>query len=183
MSNKIDSKNKIIDNKKNNKKKTSNNKNKDNVKKMGRKPKWEYWLTEEGLMLIGSWARDGFTEEEIATNMGIGRSTLNEWKNKFIDISNTIKKNKQVSDYLVEGSVFRSVMGFTKTYDNEKVTKDGYVVKYKETVYIPPNPLLSMFWLKNRLPDKWREKVEVIPSNAEKRVTIVNDIPKNKEGN
>ena len=181
MSNKIDSKNKIIDNKKNNKN-NNTNKNKSS-KKMGRKPKWKYWLTEEGLMLISGWARDGFTEEEIAKNMGIGRSTLNEWKIRFPNLTDTIKKNKQVSDYLVEGSVFKSIMGYTMSYKNEKVTKDGDVVEYEETVYIPPNPTLSIFWLKNRMPDKWREKVEIIPGNAEKRVTIVNDIPKNKEGN
>ena len=39
------------------------------------------WLTDEGLILIEGWARDGLTDEQIAENMGISRTTLYNWKN------------------------------------------------------------------------------------------------------
>ena len=38
--------------------------------------KFEYWLTEDGLMLITGWARDGLVDEQIAHNMGIAAGTL-----------------------------------------------------------------------------------------------------------
>lgn len=44
--------------------------------------KYEKWLTPDGLVRIGGWARDGLTDEQIAHNMGISRSTLNAWKKK-----------------------------------------------------------------------------------------------------
>ena len=44
------------------------------------KGKYKYWLTPEGLLKLEGWTRDGLTEEQIAGNMGISRSTLNEWK-------------------------------------------------------------------------------------------------------
>ena len=51
------------------------------------KGKYEYWLTDEGLLQIGGWARNGLTDEQIAHNMGICRDTLIQWKKKFPDIS------------------------------------------------------------------------------------------------
>ena len=60
--------------------------------------KFEYWLTEDGLTLLEGWARDGLTDEQIAENIGISRSTLSDWKNKFSDISDALKKGKEVVD-------------------------------------------------------------------------------------
>lgn len=51
--------------------------------------KYEKWLEPENLLKLEGWARDGLTEKQIASNMGIARSTLIEWKNKFSDISDT----------------------------------------------------------------------------------------------
>ena len=55
------------------------------------KGKYKYWLTPEGLLKLEGWTRDGLTEEQIASNMGISRSTLNEWKKLYPDISDTLK--------------------------------------------------------------------------------------------
>ena len=51
------------------------------------KGKYQEWLTEEGLLQLESWARDGLTDEQIASNMGISRETLSQWKKKYSDIS------------------------------------------------------------------------------------------------
>lgn len=47
------------------------------------KGKYEKWLEPEGLILLEGWVRDGLTEEQIAHNMGISRSTLNDYKSKY----------------------------------------------------------------------------------------------------
>lgn len=44
------------------------------------KGKYEQWLTEEGLLQLEAWARNGLTDEQIAANIGISRSTLNDGK-------------------------------------------------------------------------------------------------------
>ena len=56
------------------------------------KNKYHYWISPQGLTLLKGWARDGLTDDEIAHNMGISRSTLYEWKKKFPDISDTLKE-------------------------------------------------------------------------------------------
>ena len=73
------------------------------------KSKAEYWLTDEGLLLLGGWARDGYTDEEIAGKMGITRKTLYEYMNKYSDIRDTIKYNKDIVDYEVEQILLNKV--------------------------------------------------------------------------
>ncbi len=53
------------------------------MSKGGRKGKYHDWITEEGLLKIEGWARDGLTDEQIAHNIGIHPSTLYEWQKKY----------------------------------------------------------------------------------------------------
>ena len=96
------------------------------------KRKYERWLEPDGLTLLEGWARDGLTDEQIAQNCGITASTLYDWKKRFPDISKALKKGKEVVDYQVENALLQSAL-------------DG-------------NTTAQIFWLKNRRPDKWREK-------------------------
>ena len=68
------------------------------------KGKYEYWLTPEGLLKIEGWARDGLTDEQISKNIGISRSTLNVWKDRYSDISDALKRGKDVIDRQVENA-------------------------------------------------------------------------------
>ncbi len=79
------------------------------------KGKYEYWLTPEGLLKLEGWARDGLTDEQIAQNVGISRSTLNEWKIKYSDISDTLKRGKEVIDRKVENALLKRALGYKYT--------------------------------------------------------------------
>ena len=129
------------------------------------KGKYDYWLTEEGLLLLEGWARDGLTDEQIAKNIGVRRSTLNDWKNKYPDISDTLKKGKEVVDREVENALFKRALGFDYTEVTEERIFDRSTGEYKLTVtksvkkHMPPDVAAVIFWLKNRKPVEWREKV------------------------
>lgn len=122
------------------------------------KGKYEYWLTPEGLLKIEGWARDGLTDEQIAKNIGISRSTLNVWKDRYSDISDALKKGKDVIDRQVENALLRRALG----YEYEEVKeKFEYGVITERTVTkkeVVPDTTAQIFWLKNRKPDKWRDK-------------------------
>ena len=47
--------------------------------------------------------------------MGISRSTLNEWSRKYSDISDALKKGREISDYIIENALFKSATGEVKT--------------------------------------------------------------------
>lgn len=90
------------------------------------KGKYEEWLTSEKLLLLEGWARDGLTDKQIAHNMGISRSTLNEWKNKYPDISDTLKKGKEVVDRMVENALLKRALGYTyKEITKERIADTG----------------------------------------------------------
>lgn len=90
------------------------------------------WQTADNLILLGGWARDGLSDEQIAHNIGISRTTLYSWKNKYSDIDNALKKNKEIADYEIENALFEKA-------------KHGDVAA-------------MIFWLKNRKPKKWKDK-------------------------
>lgn len=87
------------------------------------KGKYEYWLTEDGLTLLEGWARDGLTDEQIAHNTGITATTLYAWKNKYPEISESLKKGKEVIDRQVENALLKRALGF----EYEEVTKERIV--------------------------------------------------------
>lgn len=99
------------------------------------KGKYQRWLEPDGLLLLEGWARDGLTDEQLAEKIGITATTLYDWKNKFPEISEALKKGKEVVDYEVENALLNKALGGDTT--------------------------AQIFWLKNRRPDKWRDKPEM----------------------
>ena len=112
------------------------------------KGKYEYWLSPEGVLLIEGWARDGLTDEQIAHNMGISVKTLWVWKNKYSKVCNALKKGKEVIDYKVENALLNSAL-------------EG-------------NTTAQIFWLKNRRPDKWRDKINDVNGQENTQTPQVN---------
>lgn len=126
------------------------------------KGKYEYWLTPDGLLLLEAWARNGLTDEQIASNIGINPATLYDWKRKYSEISESLKKGKEVVDIEVENALLKRALGYR--YD-EITIEDGVETK-RVTKEVQPDTTAQIFWLKNRCPDKWRDKQKE-DSNAE----------------
>lgn len=102
------------------------------------------WLEGDKLILLEGWAREGLTDEQIAHNMGIGKTTFYDWKQKSPNFANALKKTKEVVDFEVENALFKNAM-------NGNVTA-------------------QIFWLKNRKKMQWRDKVANIENEEENNV-------------
>ena len=87
-------------------------------------------------------------DEQIAHNLGIATSTLYEYKKTKAEFLEAIKKGKEVVDFEVENALLKSAL-------------EG-------------NTTAQIFWLKNRKPKEWREKVEQHTENTH-RVQIIDD--------
>ena len=134
------------------------------------KGKYQEWLTPDGLLLLEGWARDGLTDEQIARKIGINPATLYKWLDKYGEIGKAIKKGKAPVDIEVENALLKKALGFsvkikkpiklrTKKQLKDKGTIEEERIEYaEEEVYIPPDTTAQIFWLKNRRPDKWRDK-------------------------
>ena len=147
----------------------------DDKKRVGRTGKFAEWLTEEGLLRIEGWARDGLIDEQIAHNMGIAYSTFRDWCGKFPALSAALKKGKAPVDIEVENALLKRALGqIVKVKKPIKLKHKGQIpgkglieeerIEYaEEEVYIPPDTTAQIFWLKNRKPGRWRDKVESAP--------------------
>ena len=123
--------------------------------------KYHDWLTEEGLLKIEGWARDGLTDEQIAKNIGIGYSTLQAWKSKYRDIRDTLKRGKEVIDREVENALLKRALGYTYNEVTQEANEFGELAVSKVvTKQVSPDVTAQIFWLKNRKPKEWRDRKE-----------------------
>ena len=124
------------------------------------------------LKLIEAWARDGDIEETIAKKLGIAYSTFNLYKSEHLELSEALKKGKEVVDVEVENSLLKKAHGYNakvvKTFkvkevyyndDGRRCESEHLESRYDE-VHVPADTTAQIFWLKNRKPDKWRDKRE-----------------------
>lgn len=140
--------------------------------------KYQEWLEPDGLLKLEAWARDGLTDEQIAGKIGIRRETLYDWKKKYPNISNALKRGKEVTDIEVENALLNNAKGFTYIeqvvstkkevlYENGKKIKEisePVVVEIEK--FKQPETTAQIFWLKNRKPEQWKDKQDVEHSGA-----------------
>ena len=126
--------------------------------------KYQQWLEPEGLTLIEGWARDGLTDEQLSKNMGIGTTTLYRWKEEYREIREALKRGKEVVDIQVENALLKRALGYEYTEETRELVKDKETGEYSLSVTkivtkeVAPDVTAQIFWLKNRRPDKWRDK-------------------------
>ena len=134
--------------------------------------KYQEWINDpDKKTLLSGWARKGLSDQQIAKNIGISRSTLNEWRKKYPDISDTLKKGKEVADAEVENALYLKCIGhkvqLKKTFKVKKIEYNDAGKKIKEEenletgedeVYIPPDTKAIIFWLTNRMREDWKER-------------------------
>jgi hypothetical protein len=153
-------------------------------KNQGRKndSKVDYWLTEDGLILLEGWARNSTTKTEIADRMGITLSTLLKWCDKYEEINRAVNSTREVVDFMVENALLKAALGYRtteiKVTVGKKVINGETVEMLKETTTkdVPPNVNAATLWLNNRKFDEWKRNrdkvVEVDPDDQQVTITI-----------
>lgn len=121
------------------------------------KTTYKDWEEKEKILLLQGWARNGLTNEQIASNMDIAVSTLWEWRKKSPKISSALKIGKDEADIQVENAL------------------------YKEA--LKGNTTAIIFWLKNRKSKEWRDKIqqEITTESAVKLVIDNNELSNTDE--
>ena len=148
------------------------------MSKGGRKGKYHDWITDDSLTKLEAWARDGLTDEQVAKNIGINRTTLYDWKNRFPDIDNALKRGKEVVDIEVENKLLQKAMGFeyeeTETWVEEVDGVQKKRIKKIKKMALP-DTTAQIFWLKNRKPAEWRDKQHIEQNNRNIEIIIGDD--------
>lgn len=119
---------------------------------MGRKEKYRDDFPE----LARKYAEEGLIDEEIAKNLDIALSTFYDYQEKYPEFSEAIKEGKRYPNLAVEAAALKSAEGHTVTLKQQRVLASGEIVEYEQQIHYPPNPTGYIFWLVNRMPDRWR---------------------------
>lgn len=101
----------------------------------------------------------GATDKEIAEFFDISESTLNLWKTKHPEFSESLKAGKLMADASVADRLFHRAMGYEHDEVDIRVIDKEVVMTPIRKIY-PPDTTAAIFWLKNRQREKWRDKVE-----------------------
>ena len=132
--------------------------------------------TEDNLIRIAAWTRNGLSEEQIAKNFGISITTFNRAK-KDPDYGEAIRtaliQTKDVVDMQVENMLYKRAMGYE--YDEVKEEyESGILVKRTVTKkVVVPDTSAQIFWLKNRKPSEWRDRREADNTVALEKLDMV----------
>ena len=136
--------------------------------KRGAKSKIGEWTNEDGLLRIRGWARDGYTNQEIATKcIGISQSTFYLWMTKNPEIVEAIKQGREPFVEKLEDALYKAALGYEYEETIEEITvneapdpeaqgsKRKHIRKYKK--HRPPDAALLIFALKNLKKQKFKD--------------------------
>jgi hypothetical protein len=128
----------------------------DEINKGGRPTKYKEEYNEQAEKLC----KLGATDQELADFFEVDVSTINNWKIDYPQFFESIKKGKILADSNVAERLYQRALGFEHDSEEIKVA-DGSVIRVPTRKIYPPDPTAAIFWLKNRQPEKWRDKQEV----------------------
>jgi len=135
--------------------------------KRGRRNNYEL-LVKPRLKEIRWWRRDGILEDEIVKRLGVSLSSFQDYKNKYSELLDAIKKGRQHCNYVVEDSLFKRAIGYeyeeTKTiFDPSGAGKNQpTITKIEKTKkFIPPDVTAQIFYLKNCWKEKYKDRQDV----------------------
>jgi hypothetical protein len=105
----------------------------------------------------------GAKDSDLAELFNVAESTLNDWKLAHSSFRESLKKGKDEFDTdSVESALLNRALGckVRETRISGGGDDDQAPAAVETVKELPPDPTACIFWLKNRNPERWRDKVE-----------------------
>lgn len=99
----------------------------------------------------------GADDAKLAEMFEVDAATINRWKARYTEFRESIKNGKDIADATVASALYKSATG-GHFVEEQRVVGDQVVTLRKQ---LAPEVLAQIFWLKNRQPKHWRDRVEV----------------------
>lgn len=134
------------------------------MEKKGRKAKWDELGMDDRLEAVKGWALQGSTDREMMEMLGISHETFYKWKKEKTEFNDAIKAGKFESNGIVLNSAFKQTQGYYVKVTEPMKLRDEMGAEHIEMVtydkFIPANSTMTLFMLKNRLPEHYKDKQE-----------------------
>lgn len=102
----------------------------------------------------------GATDLELAQFFEVDVATIYRWKHSHPEFCEALIVGKESLDIRVTRSLYQRAVGYS--FNSEKIFHfQGHITRAATIEHVPPDPGAAMLWLKNRQPDRWRDKTEV----------------------
>lgn len=125
----------------------------------------KYEIIEKHRDKILDMAKNGYIDTEICKKIGISHPTFYKFLKKNPEFKDAFHFAKIKSDIEVENAAYKNVMGYEYVEEHlEYVPENGKTtVKSVKKIrkHVPGNPIMQIFWLKNRCHDRWSDRQRV----------------------
>lgn len=107
---------------------------------------------------------DGCTDAQVAKELGVSPRTIYYWKSRYIADLQAINRAKANVDEMVEAALLRVALGYS--HPEEKIfCAFGEVTRVQTIKHHPPDVKAAIYWLNNRNPDRWKNRLTVEPGS------------------
>jgi len=110
--------------------------------------------------VIETCVKKGFTDKEISDMLKVTVRTFHNWKKQNEKFFHSLKEWKSEADEKVERSLYERATGYSCP-DVHVAVIDKKVVVTDLIKHYPPDATSMIFWLKNRKPKDWRDRIEI----------------------
>lgn len=117
----------------------------------------------------------GATDAELADFFDVCEATINNWKQQEPEFLESIRRGKKLADANVAEKLYQRALGYS--HEAVKIMQhDGCVISEPYTEHYPPDTGAASLWLRNRQPDKWRDKTshELTGKDGAALIPVVN---------
>jgi hypothetical protein len=102
----------------------------------------------------------GAIDKELADFFNVSMVTIWKWQSRHPEFFAALRRGKATANERVERALYSMATGYS--YDSEKLfLHGGKVIRAPTIEHVPPSDTACIFWLKNRDPKRWRDKVEL----------------------
>ena len=109
----------------------------------------------------------GAIDKDLARHWKVSQKTIKAWRRDYPKFAEALQTGKEEADGRVSASLFQRAMGYS-----HKAVKifchQGTTIEHEYVERYPPDTIACIFWLKNRQPKYWRDRVENVVSAGDR---------------
>ncbi len=142
------------------------------AKKVTLGAKSQYWShVKPRFKEIEAWLKGGLDEKDIFANLGIGKTSWENYKNNSPELRELIKKGRETPIKVVANSLYKNATGFYYYIDKEVKVKNSDGSERIEIIELkkfkPPETTACIFYLKNKDKKNWGDNPQMIDLRRE----------------